>query len=282
MAEDIQSSGALAQAHETRSPALSTCLYGLGVAGIGAVNLALGTFDPMQPVPDALPGRTALAYGTSVLILLAGVGIMWRRTAVWSAAVLTIYFGLIVALVENGRVIVAQYKVYGAYFGVAEGLALAAAGLIIFSSSGAVGRAAARRLTRAGQLTFGICALFFGGAHFVYPEATRALVPTWLPPSQLFWAYATGLFHIAGGLAILTGVRARLAAYLLAIMYAAFTPLVHVPLLLSDPSKQFYWTENVLNIALAGVAWVVADSLRPIVVDRARSRVSAPSAQSRR
>ena len=261
MAEDIQSNDGLTRTNNAGSPALSTWLYGLGVAGIGAVNLALGTFDPMQPVPDALPGRTALAYGTSVLILLAGVGIIWRRTALWSAAALTIYFGLIVALVENGRVIIVQYAVYGAYFGVAEGFALAAAGLIIFSSSGAVEPLLARRLTRVGQLAFGMCALFFGGAHFVYPEATRALVPTWLPPSQLFWAYATGLFHIAGGLAILTGVRARLAAYLLTIMYAAFTPLVHVPLLLSDPAKHFYWTENVLNIALAGVAWVVADSL---------------------
>ena len=236
-------------------------MYGFGVAGIGAVNLALGTFDPMQPVPDALPGRTALANGTSMLILLAGVGTMWRRTAAWSAAILTIYFGVIVALAENGRVILAQSTVYGAYFGVSEGLALAAAGLIIFSSSGAVEPLLARRLIRVGQLVFGPCALFFGGAHFVYPEATRALVPTWLPPSQLFWAYATGLFHIAGGVAILTGVRARLAAYLLTIMYAAFTPLVHVPLLLSDPSKHFFWTENVLNIGLVGVAWVVADSL---------------------
>jgi hypothetical protein len=44
-------------------------------------------------------------------------------------------------------------------------------------------------------------------------------------------------------------------------MYASFTPLVHIPLLLSEPSKHFFWTENVLNIALVGVAWIVADSL---------------------
>ena len=261
MKEDIQSTEGLTQANRTRSPALSAWIYGLGVAGIAIVNLALGTFDPMQPVPDAMPGRTALAYGTSVLILLAGLGTMWRRTAAWSAAALTIYFGVIVALLENGRVIIAQYTVYGAYFGVVEGLALAAAGLVIYSSSAEIEPVPARRLTRVGQLTFGVCALFFGGAHFVYPEPTLALVPKWLPPSQVFWAYATGLFHIGGGVAILTGVRARVAAYLLTIMYAAFTPLVHVPLLLSDPSRHFFWTENVLNIALVGVAWVVADSL---------------------
>ena len=55
------------------------------------------------------------------------------------------------------------------------------------------------------------CAIFFGGAHFAYPAATIPLVPAWLPPSQAFWAYATGLFHIAAGVAVLIGVRARLA-----------------------------------------------------------------------
>jgi uncharacterized membrane protein YphA (DoxX/SURF4 family) len=90
---------------------------------------------------------------------------------------------------------------------------------------------------------------------------TVPLVPKWLPPSQAFWAYATGIFHIAAGLAILSGVQARLAAILLTIMFAAFTPLVHVPTVLADPHLFFNWTENALNIALTGVAWVVADSL---------------------
>jgi uncharacterized membrane protein YphA (DoxX/SURF4 family) len=208
-----------------------------------------------------MPGRTELAYGTSLLILVAGFGIMWSRTAAWSAAVLAFYFGIIVALLENGPAVVAHHSVYGAYFGVAEGFALAAAALIIFSSTAGIGSVSTGRFIRAGQLTFGVCALFFGGAHFVYPGATMALVPTWLPPSPVFWAYATGLFHIAGGVALVIGFQARLAAYLLTIMYAAFTPLVHLPLLLSDPSRHFFWTENVLNVALVGAAWVVADSL---------------------
>ena len=44
---------------------------------------------------------------------------------------------------------------------------------------------------------------------------TVPLVPKWLPPSREFWAYATGIGHIAAGVAILTGVQARLAAVLL-------------------------------------------------------------------
>ena len=44
------------------------------------------------------------------------------------------------------------------------------------------------------------------------------MLPQWLPPTQEFWAYATGVAHIAAGLAILTGVQARPAAILLTAM----------------------------------------------------------------
>jgi hypothetical protein len=44
-------------------------------------------------------------------------------------------------------------------------------------------------------------------------------------------------------------------------MYASFTLLVHGPMLIADPASHFIWTENAVNLALIGVAWVVADSL---------------------
>jgi uncharacterized membrane protein YphA (DoxX/SURF4 family) len=96
------------------------------------------------------------------------------------------------------------------------------------------------------------------------------LVPKWLPPTQEFWTYATGVGHIAAGLALLTGIQARLAAILLTVMFASFTPLVHLPMLLADPANHFNWSENALNLALTGAAWVMADSLaRPLRPARA-------------
>ena len=91
---------------------------------------------------------------------------------------------------------------------------------------------------------------------------TAPLVPTWLPPSQEFWGYATGFAHIAAGVAIFTGVQARLAAILLTVMYASFTPLVHVPMLLANPHSHFIWSENAINIVLTGIAWIVAELAR--------------------
>jgi uncharacterized membrane protein YphA (DoxX/SURF4 family) len=179
----------------------------------------------------------------------------------WGAAALTAYFGLIVVILMNGRVVLAHYAEYLPYESVAIQLAIAAGGLIVYAANARIDAALATRLTRLGQLVFAICALVFGGAHFAYMNLTAPLVPKWLPPTQEFWAYATGVGHIAAGVAILTGVRPRLAAILLTAMFASFTPLVHVPMLLADPSSHWIWSENAVNLALIGAAWVVADSL---------------------
>jgi uncharacterized membrane protein YphA (DoxX/SURF4 family) len=236
-------------------------VYGLGVMALGLLGLAWGDFDPGQPMPKGFPDRTTLAYAAAAFMLVAGAAVEWRRTAAWGAAALTAYYALIVVVLMNGRVVLAHYGEFGTYSGVAEQLAIAAGGLIVYAASAKIDAALAARLTRLGQLAFGVCALLFGGAHFFYMNLTAPLVPKWLPPAQEFWAYATGVGHIAAGVAILTGVRARLAAILLTAMYASFTPLVHVPMLLTDPTNHWIWAENALNIVLTGVAWVVAHSL---------------------
>lgn len=241
--------------------ALSSRFYGLGVIALGLVCLAWRDFDLGQPVPQHFPGRAALAYAAAAFMVVAGAGVEHRRTAAWGAAALTAYYGLIVVLLMWGHLVLAHRAEYGVYSGAAEQLAIAAGGLIVYASLAPIDAVLAARLTRLAQLAFGACALLFGGAHFFYLNLTVPLVPKWLPPSQEFWAFATGLAHIAAGLAILTGLQARLASILLAIMFALFTPLVHLPMLLGNPSSRTIWSENALNLALIGAAWVVADSM---------------------
>lgn len=236
-------------------------IYGLGVMALGMVCLAWRNFDLGQPVPKDFPYRAVLAYASAAFMLIAGSAVEWRRTAAWGSAALVAYYALVVVILMYGRLVFAHYAEFGIYSGAAEQLAIAAAGLIVYAASAKIDAGVAARLTRVGQVTFGVCALLFGGAHFFYMNLTVPMVPKWLPPTQEFWAYATGLGHIAAGIAILTGIQARLAAILLTAMFASFTPLVHLPMLLADPSSRTIWSENALNLALIGAAWVVADSL---------------------
>jgi uncharacterized membrane protein len=234
-------------------------VYGLGIVAVSLVAFAFSG----QPVPKWLPERAVFAYAAAAFLLVAGLGMELRRTVTWAAAALIVYYVLFVLLLENGPAIVGSYDSYGTYFAVAEPLSFAAAALIVYAATSDMDATRAARLTRLAQLAFGACAVFFGGAHFVYLDLTAPLIPTWLPPSQEAWAYATGVFHIAAGIALLTGIQARLAAILAAVMYASFIPLVFVPVLMKQPASAFRWTELATTIVLIGVAWTIADSLKP-------------------
>ncbi len=246
---------------EKTTSAFGWRVYGLGVMAVGLACLAFGEFDPGQPVPENFPARMALAYAAGAFLVVASAAVEWRRTTAWGAAALTVYYALFDVILLNGRLLLTDYAVFVTYENIAIQLAIAAGGLIVYATTARIDAVLAARLTRLGRLAFGVCALVFGGAHFVYMNLTAPLVPKWLPPSQTFWGYVTGVCFVAAGVAILTGAQARLAAILLTAMLASFALLVHEPMLLADHSIHYNWTESAENLAVLGAAWVVADSL---------------------
>jgi len=241
--------------------ALGWRVYGLGVMAIGMACLVFGEFDPGQPMPEHVPARTALAYAAGTLMVVAAAAVEWRPITSWGAAALTVYYTLFVVILMNGRLLLTDYAVYVTYEDIAMQLAIAAGGLIIYATTARINAALAAHLKRSGRLAFGVCALVFGGAHFVYMNNTASMVPKWLPPTQEFWGYATGICFVAAGVAILTGVHARLAAILMTVMLASFGVLANGRILLADHASHWNWTESAVNFAVVGAAWAVADSL---------------------
>ncbi len=238
-------------------------VYGAGVAALGLACLVFGEFDPGQQVPKNFPARTPLAYCAGALMVIAASAIEWRRTRAWGAAALTVYYILFVLLLMDGPMLLRGYGVYGSYEDLAMQLAIAVGALIVYASCAEIDPVIAARVTWIGRMAFGVCCVIWGGAHFKYMNMTAPLVPKWLPLGQVFWGYLTGVCFIAAGVALVTGIRARLAAILLTVMVACFGLLANGPMLLADPSSHFNWTESALNLALTGAAWVVADSLAP-------------------
>jgi uncharacterized membrane protein len=236
-------------------------IYGLGVMAIGMASLAFRNFDPGQPVPKNFPARIVLAYAAGAFLVVAAAAVEWRRTSARGAAALAVYYALFVVILLNGRLLLKYYTVYGIYEEIAIQLSIAVGGLIIYASTAEIDAALAARLTRLGRLMFGVCALVFGGAHFVYMNLTAPLVPKWLPPTQQFWGYVTGVCFIAAGIAFLSGVQARLAAILLTVMLASFGLLANGRVLLANHSTHFNWSESAVNLAVVGAAWALADSL---------------------
>jgi len=71
----------------------------------------------------------------------------------------------------------------------------------------------------------------------------------------------TAILAGAVGLAILTEIKARLAAIPLTEMWVIFGLLVLLPTLIDDPHNHANWTEHDANLLLIGAAWCLADWL---------------------
>ena len=157
--------------------------------------------------------------------------------------------------------IVGYPGIYGTWNGFFEQVSLVAAGIVGYASLAPPTSAWTTRTVQVGCLLYGICAVSFGAGHFTAIAETAGMTPKWLPPGQLFWAWATGAFHLLAGIAIVTGVQAALASRLLTAMMLGFGALVWAPALFAKPGDHTTWAGNAITLALAGAAWVIADSI---------------------
>lgn len=234
-------------------------VYGLAAVALGIIGLVWGDFAAVwQPVDADFPHRRTLAYLVAVCLLPAGIAVQWRRPAKVGLPVLALVH-LVFALRWLRRVI-AFPLIIGTWLGSAEQLALVVAGVMAFAALAREGTAWAAHVIRVCRALFGLCAVVFGLAHFLALKDTMDMVPAWIPPGQRFWAVTTGIAHLLAGLAIVSGLQARLAARLLTAMLITFGALVWAPMLAGSPGTHFMWAGNAINLAVAGAAWVVADA----------------------
>jgi uncharacterized membrane protein len=227
--------------------------YAAGAIALGLVSIFYRSFAlQWQPVPAAIP--TSLAWLSGLILIAGGIAAL-ARDAGWARLLLPVYYFLWVVALHLPAVAAAPNV--GSLLGVAEILALASGGTaLVAGRPGAPGW-----LGPAARIAFGLCPLVFGISHFVYADFTAAMVPGWIPV-KLFWAYATGAAHVAAGLAILSGIRARLAAGMLAVMAGAFAVLLHLPRVAAAPGSQVEWTMLAVATSIAGAALLIRRWLR--------------------
>jgi uncharacterized membrane protein YphA (DoxX/SURF4 family) len=232
--------------------------YGASAIALGVIGLVCSDFATnWQRVPGNVPHREALAYITAVYEIVGGIAILWPRTARVGAMMLMILYSIFAFLWVLQILATPQvYDVWGNFF---EELSLVIAGAVVYASSALPDSAWAGRTAQISRL-YGICVISFALEHLFYISATASFVPKWIPPGQLFWAIATAVFFLLAAISILSGILAGLASRLLTAMIVCFELLVWVPILFASPHVHFSWSGNAICLALAGAAWVVADS----------------------
>jgi len=235
--------------------ALPLAALAVGVGALGVLSLGSGDFAfQWQPVPPDVPARGTLAMATGALEVAAAVLLLLpgrlRAIGAWLATALLLGW---VAL--HVPPVVRHPASIGDWLGIAEAAAMASAALMFAAAWSGIAAAGAAR--RGAFVAFGLSALVFGLSHFKYAEFTAAMIPPWLP-ARIPLAYVTGAAHALAGLAILTGIRRTLAAWLEAAMMASFVVLVHAPRVLAHPDIRLEWTMLFVAVTLSASAALVA------------------------
>jgi uncharacterized membrane protein len=246
-------------------------LFAVALASVAILTLSYGDIVPMgQAFPAWIPWRETWVYGSALLMLVAGAGLCFPRTALPSALTICVYQAVWVLICALP--VVSAPRSVGAWYGFCEALAPLIGAWILYALLrwGPVGSRmpiASARAVRVAQILFGLTCVFYGWSHFFYADYTAAMVPAWLP-TRLALAYFTGLGHIAAGIGLVLWILPRLAATLEAIMMSLFGLLVWVPSFFAQPRPEWatppqnQWSELIVNLVLAMAAWLVATSLR--------------------
>jgi uncharacterized membrane protein len=233
---------------------IHSALYAYGAILLGLIGIVFHDFAMQwQPVPAGFPIRTPLAYVSGFILVVGGALLLSRKGERAGAWLLTIFLGLW-TLTLNLPVAIASFKHIHAWNSPAEIGFMTMGGLALLSSWMGALRATIAKVAR---IVAGLAACVFAFAHFNWIDFTAGMVPAWIPPNGVFWAWATGAGHLAAGLALVSGIRARLAATLLAGMMGSFVVLLHLPRVIAAPDQHVEWIMLGVSSMLAGAAWLL-------------------------
>lgn len=117
----------------------------------------------------------------------------------------------------------------------------------------------------------------FGTEHFTLTKVIASIIPKWIP-WHYFWAYLVGTCFILAAFSLVTGIRARLAASLVALTMFLFVTLMYIPATLRHPDNRIFLTIALRETSFSGGALAFAASLSDAWINR-RGRIMATVAR---
>ena len=240
-------------------------LFAVGMIGLGIIALIYGDFALVwQPVASWVPGRTALAYLSGVIMLLGGIGLLIPSTRAWSIRILLPY--LIAWVLLKVPALFVAPTMEAVWLGVGEIAVLMAGGWTLFARLAELGAGSpvaflsGDRGVWLAKMLFAVAIIPIGLSHIIYVKQTADFVPGWLPYRE-GWAYLTGAGQIASGLGVLFSILPRVAAWAEAIQISLYTLLVWGPKIIAAPKTRLPWTAFFISWAIGAGAWVVAQNI---------------------
>ncbi len=234
---------------------------GRAIFGVASVLIGIACFALHDQLISnwQLPGDGVFLFVTSGALIAGGVAIGFPAAARPAALLLgCVYLVVTLTFVPD---VVHQPGVYATWGNVFYPLAPALGAFLAYAlASPSTAHTAA--IGKVSVPLMGLCCASYAVEQIEFLTRTASLVPKWIPPSGIFWTWATTIAFALAAVSLVSGYRAPLAARLLTGMFAIFTIAVWVPILIADPRTHSNWSEGLETFAITGAVWILADFLQ--------------------
>jgi uncharacterized membrane protein YphA (DoxX/SURF4 family) len=232
--------------------------YGVGIAGIGVLQLIYPGFRPvLLPIPpEDTQHLNFLVYLVAVILVIAGLFIAFMHQVKPVAFGLGVFLLLFVIAGHLPQRLTNHPDILGAWTDALKLLALAGgAFMVVMAYPGRKTYGGMEKIARCGPYFFAVMLIIFGIDHFLYTGFVKPLVPGWIP-GPLFWTYLAGVALMGAGLAILINFKPGIIGLLLAIMLLIWLIVLHIPRAIVAPATDHgnEWTSVFECLAFSGMA----------------------------
>lgn len=245
--------------------------YGISIAVIGFLTVYYHDF-PYMMIPlnhSWIPGLAVVAYIFGAMLFLSGACIVFEKRTRTISLLLGTALLLIFCFyfIPYEFIVSPNYMHFGDWENSAKELALAGGAFVI---AGCFPEKNGNRVIRFlnklapfGAIIFSITIISFSVDHFLFADAAKDYVPSWIP-YHLFWMYFAGVALLGSGIAIILKIKPGLFAALLGAMIFTWFIILHTPRVIVSPVADIGGeiASAIIALAYSGIAFVIAGAAK--------------------
>jgi uncharacterized membrane protein len=198
-------------------------------------------------IPLWIPWHLFWTYFVGVAFILAAISIIINKYALFSSIMMGIMLAMFILLMHIPNLINHPHEPQR-WTRALQDLAIMGTALMLTGEL---------KLQTAGKYLFAVPIILLALQHFTHASFVTGKVPAWFPAVEV-WDYIVGIVIAIAAVGIITNRYMGAPALILAILLFTLALLYHVPLLIADVHNGQQWTGAMLDVAIAGGAFVVA------------------------
>lgn len=233
-------------------------VVGLALIGFGLAHFffahAAGVLASIAP-HDAMD--LATSWATGLAMLGTGIALLINRQSHLASVLLAAVLLLDVAILHLPGLVAHPHdgQLWTPAF---ETLALASVLLMIAATQPAShSNGSTAVLQNAARVLLAISLAVFGAQHFIYLTFVAGMVPAWLPARTALAAIA-GIVFVGIACSLLVQRVTRVSGVVLALQFALFLMLLHIPTVATNPADGTQWGGLLMALSMLGGGLLVA------------------------